>query len=461
MKNSIGTRTPKATSSFPKNFVWGTATSATQIEGSDAVDGKTPSIWDASRLKPGQVEDDHTPAIACDHYRRFKQDVRLLRELGLKHYRFSINWCRIMPHGGTTVNERGIDFYKRLCDELRNAGITPWATLYHWDLPQELEDAGGWPVRGTVEAFGHYANAIVKGLRGHVKNWMTINELHTFIQCGYRIGNHAPFRQEPDQVVWQAHHHVLLAHGLAVRAVREFGAKGSTVGFVHNPETPIPVDETPENVAAARAYYEHITGHYFGPMCRGAYAPAWLRQVGKNRPRIRKGDLEIISSPTDFIALNQYGGNIVRARKGRPGWEHLPYPKDFPRGGFSWLGDMPSCLYWGPRLTYELYKPAAIYITENGMHSDDAPNEEGEVQDLYRCQWLHEYLAALHRGIAEGIPTKGYFHWSFLDNFEWQHGYNKRLGLVHVDFKTLKRTPKMSALLYAKIAAANRVQHLP
>ncbi|MEI6491801.1 MAG: family 1 glycosylhydrolase [Verrucomicrobiota bacterium] len=446
---------------FPKDFVWGVASSALQVEGADRADGKSASIWDAVNLKPGQVEDGSSPAVSCDFYRRYKQDIRLMRELGFKHFRFSINWCRIMPRGGTTVNQRGLDFYKRLCDELHKAGITPWATLYHWDLPQELEDAGGWPVRSTVDAFEPYVTAAVKSLRGHIKNWMTINELHTFIQCGYRIGIHAPFRKEPDAVVWQAHHHVLLAHGLAVRAVREHGSKGSRVGFVHNPETPIPVDESPANVAAALAYYEHITGHYFGPMCRGAYAPAFLKQVGKDRPKIAPGDMELISTPTDFIGLNQYGGNIVRASKRRPGWEHLPYPTDFPRGGFSWLGDMPSCLYWGPRLTHELYKPAAIYITENGLHSGDEVNATGEVQDLYRCQWLHEYLTCLQRGVTEGIPTKGYFHWSLMDSFEWQHGYNKRLGLVHVDFQTLKRTPKMSAYVYAHIAAANRITHLP
>ena len=445
---------------FPSDFVWGVATSATQIEGSDQADGKTPSIWDASSLRPGQVENDQSPALACDHYVRYKADVQLMKFLGVKNYRFSINWCRIMPHGGSTPNQKGIDFYKRLCDELLKAGITPWATLYHWDLPQELEKAGGWPVRGTPDAFRHYADTIVKALSPQVKNWMTINELHTFIQCGYRIGNHAPFRQEPDQVVWQAHHHVLMAHGHGVQAVREWGGKDSRVGFVHNPETPIPVDESSANVAAARAYYEHITGHYFGPMCRGAYAESWLKQVGDQQPRIQPGDLELISSPTDFIGLNQYGGNIIRAIDKAPYWEHLPYPKDFPRGGFSWLGDMPSCLYWGPKLTHELYAPKAIYITENGLHSDDVPNESGEVQDLYRCQWLHEYLGALHRGIAEGVPTKGYFHWSFLDNFEWGHGYNKRLGLIHVDFQTLKRTPKMSALLYAKIMRQNRINHL-
>lgn len=445
---------------FPKGFVWGVAASATQIEGGANADGKSPSIWDAVALRPGQVEDGHTPAVACDHYRRFPADFRLLRDLGIKHYRFSINWCRVMRDGTATPNQAGIDFYKRLVDSMLENGITPWATLFHWDLPLALEKAGGWPARATADAFAHYVDTIVPALRGRVSRWMTINELHTFIQCGYNIGNHAPFRKEPMSTVWQAHHNVLLAHGHAVRAVREHGGRGATVGFVHNPETPVPVDESPENVTAARDYYEFITGNYLWPMYRGAYSPAWLKHVGKDRMKIARGDMDLISSPTDFIGLNQYGGNVVRAMSGRPGWEHIPYPKDFPRGGFYWLGDMPSVLYWGPRFTSELYGPKAIYITENGLHSDDAPDANGEVLDLYRCQWLHEYFAAMHRGCAEGVPLKGYFHWSLFDNYEWHHGYNKRLGLIHVDFSTQKRTPKLSAQIYSRMAAANRIQSL-
>jgi beta-glucosidase len=441
---------------FPRGFVWGAATSATQVEGAADVGGKSPSIWDRAGAQPGRIHAGQTPRVADDHYHRFRDDVRLMRDLGLRHYRFSINWCRIMPHGGRRVNQRGLDFYKRLCDALHDAGITPWATLYHWDLPVELEDQGGWPVRGTVEAFARYADAAVAGLRQHIQRWMTINELHTFIQCGYRLGVHAPFRREPDRVVWQAHHHVLLAHGCAVRAVREHGSKGSAVGFVHNPESPVPLDESPDHVAAARRYYESITGHYFWPLYRGRYAPAWLASVGADRPDIAPGDMDLISLPTDFLGLNQYGANIIRATPDG-GWEHLPYPRDFPRGGFDWLGDTPDVLYWGPRFTHELYQPGDIYITENGLHSDDAPIAGGEVNDLYRCQWLQKYLGALHRACREGVPVRGYFHWTLMDNFEWAYGYSKRMGLIHVDFDSLRRTPKLSARLYASIASSNRL----
>jgi beta-glucosidase len=441
---------------FPAGFAWGTATSATQVEGAASADGKSPSIWDHAGTVGGVIENGQTAAVACDHYHRVAEDVKLLGELGVKHYRFSINWCRIMPEGGRQVNTKGLDFYKRLADALRKNGITPWATLYHWDLPQALEVEGGWPVRRTVEAFARYADATVGGLRSHIRHWMTINETHTFIQCGYKLGVHAPFRREPDALVWQAHHHVLLAHGHAVRAVREYGGRGAKVGFVHNPETPIPLDESPEHIAAARACYREINGNYLVPLYEGHYDDAWLAKVGRNRPVAVAGDMELISRKTDFLGLNQYGGNIVRAG-GKAGWEQLAYPADYPKGGFDWLNVSPSVMYWGPRLTHELFRPGPMYITENGLSSRDEVNSHGEVVDVQRCQWLAQHLEPLRRACVERIPIKGYFHWSFLDNFEWAHGYDKRMGLVHVNFKTLKRTPKLSASVYRRIARTNRL----
>lgn len=444
---------------FPKDFAWGVATSAAQIEGAWDADGKTPSIWDFEAVtKGGRIERGETPFVACDHYHRFKDDIKLMKSLGVKHYRFSVSWPRVMPHGGDVMNPKGLDFYKRLCDALHAAGITPWATMFHWDLPQELEEKGGWPWRGVVEAFAKYSDALVKGLAGHVSNWMTINELHTFIQCGYRLGVHAPFRKETEANIWAAHHNVLLAHGAGVRSVRAFGGRGARVGFVHNPEASVPLDESPENVKAAKDYYEHVTGNYLYPLYKGYYADWWLKKVGKDRPKLHKGDMELISQPCEFLGLNQYGGWVIRkAPKARTtsaakgGWEHLLYTPDFPRGGFDWLGNTPDVLYWCTRFTQELYGVGEMYITENGLHTPDGPDATGEIKDLSRCQWLMTYLRSLHRAVQEGVPVKGYFHWSFMDNFEWAHGYDKRLGLVHVDFATLKRTPKLSASVYRTI----------
>lgn len=446
---------PSAASRFPRKFVWGVATAAPQIEGAAALDGKGESIWDRFSLKPGAVAGGDTPAVACDHYHRYAQDFALMRELGLAHHRFSIAWPRIFPAGRGSLNQRGIDFYQRLVDSMLAHGITPWATCYHWDLPQALEDEGGWRVRATVDAFATYADTVVRALGDRVKHWITVNEIPCFIGLGYGTGEHAPGARETPAVVAQAYHHALLAHGHAVRAVREFGGSGARVGLTHNPQIGIPVTETPPAIAAAERWTARQNGHLLTPVFRGRYPADYLRACGANRPTVRRGDLELIGQPTDFLGLNIYTGVFIRAdRRGQP--ETLPMPSSYPRADLPWLHHAPQSIYWAIRHLGRLYHPAEFVITENGAGYEDRPDASGEILDLHRREYLRNYLLAVQRATAERLSVRGYFAWSFIDNFEWTYGYAKRFGLVYNDYATQRRTPKLSARWYAAVARENR-----
>jgi len=441
---------------FPKKFVWGVAMAAPQIEGASFTDGKGPSIWDTFARIPGKIRNGDQLDVACDHYHRYREDFALMAKLGVKNYRLSIAWPRIFPQGREVVNQAGIDYYHNLIDALLDRGITPWVTMFHWDLPQALEDQGGWRVRKTVDAFAAYADLIVKAYGDRVKNWITLNEIFCFAQLGYGQGQKAPGAREDEATLNQIHHHALLAHGQGVRAVREHGRRGSIVGLSDVSTISVPVIETPRDIAAAQKAFVADNIRILDPIYRGRYASSYLRAAGANAPKCQRRDFDLISLPTDFIGLNIYTGHFVRASKhGRP--ERLPLPAGYPRSDCTWLNFMPQALYWGPRNVAEIYGVKAVYITENGAGYDDAPPVNGEVLDLHRREYVRHCLLELHRAIADGAPVKGYFLWSFLDNFEWEDGYARRFGTVYTDFATQERTPKLSAQWYSRVMAENRI----
>lgn len=458
---------------FPPDFTWGVATAAAQIEGAAVAAGKGPTIWDHFASQSGATKDGGTPAVACDHYARHAADFPLMRELGVKHHRFSIAWARLYPRGDGPPNPAGFDFYNRLVDAMLAQGITPWATLFHWDLPQALEERGGWRSREVPLAFAIYADAAVKALGDRVKNWFTLNEIPAFIGHGYKLGLHAPGAKEPPRVVNQAYHHALVCHGLAVRAVREHGGPGARVGLVHNPEITVPFIETPADIAAARGVFSQTNEHLLAPIATGAYPADYLARCGADAPRFTPEDMALIGQPVDFLGLNVYRGHFVRAGAGGEP-ELLPLPAGFPRAEATWLHHVPQAMYWALRFCRDLYDVPQFYIAENGAGYFDAPDmpaeraaihgwperpveKSGEVIDLHRCQYLRSYLQSLHRAIEDGLPVAGYFLWSFMDNFEWADGYVSRFGLVYVDYATQERRPKLSAHWYREVMRLNRV----
>lgn len=438
---------------FPKNFLWGVAAAAPQIEGAAFSDGKGPSVWDTFCRVPGAVKNGDTLDVACDHYRLYDSDFKLLRSLGIRHYRLSLAWPRILPQGRGAVNQAGIDFYHRLFDSMDKHGITPWVTMFHWDLPQALEDAGGWRARGVVDAFAEYADTIVQAYGGRVKNWFTLNEILCFTELGYGNGQKAPGRREGAGAVNQTYHHALLCHGQGVRAVREHGGRGARVGLVDNPTVPVPLNLEPADIAAAKKAFVEANIRVLDPLFRGRYAESYLRGAGKDAPKTEKGDFKLISQPTDFIGLNIYTGHFVRAGKGgKP--ERLAFPPGYPRTDCHWLYLVPQTLYWGPKFVTELYRPKAIYITEQGAGYDE-PATEGEFPDLHRRECVRNYLTQLRAAMDDGVPAKGYFLWSMMDNYEWEDGYDRRFGIVTNNFKTQQRTPKLSARWYSRVIRHN------
>ena len=436
---------------FPSDFVWGVAAASAQIEGAAFTNGKGLSIWDTFCRVPGKVALGDTLDVACDHFHRFEQDADLMKSLGWKNYRLSVAWPRVYPAGRGAVNQAGLDFYSRLIDAFLQRGITPWVTLFHWDLPQALEDEGGWLKRETVEAFGDYADTITRYLGDRVKNWFTLNEMPCFIGLGYEQGIHAPGHKLPKKVVNQGYHHALLAHGRAVESVRRH-VPGGRVGLVHNPVTPIPVIETGEHIEAARGQYERFNGPLMAPIFQGAY-PAWFMD-SPDAPQVSEGDLQSIAQKGDFLGLNLYAGHFVRAQAPL---ESVPFPVQFPQGDLPWIKVTPQTLYWQIRLAHEVFGADSFYITENGAAFADEVTADGEVLDLERREFLRNYLIGLHRASEEGFDVRGFFAWSVMDNFEWAEGYAKRFGLVHVDFQTQKRTPKLSAQWFSAVCRENRL----
>lgn len=454
------------TYAFPDSFCWGAATSAYQIEGAIATDGRKPSVWDTVAETPGRVLNGDTGAIACDHYHRFREDIALMAELGIRHYRFSIAWPRVIPDGRGAVNEAGVDFYRRLVDCLGESGITPYATLFHWDSPQALEDRyGSWRSRQMAHDFAEYAAAVVARLGDRISYWITMNEISCFTHLGYGVGQippHAPGTLVATQKeVWQTSHHALLGHGLACQAIRAASPGPCTVALVDNYAVTVPLVETPEHIAAAQTAFHTAwaNGGIIFPALTGAYSPILLEKLGADAPDIQNGDLQIIRQPLDGLGLNVYSGSYVRAADNAEGFEILPFPASYPRLHMPWLWLVPDCLYWGVRHVSEVLgqDQLPIWVTENGCAVQDMLTERGEVLDCDRILYLRQHLQAAHRAVSEGYPLRGYFAWSLLDNFEWAWGYDRRFGLTYVDFQTQQRIPKASARWYAECIRQNRV----
>lgn len=441
---------------FPQGFLWGSATASYQVEGAVKEDGRGPSIWDTFSHTPGKTAHGDTGDVADDFYHRFRDDIGLMQSLGIKAFRFSVAWPRIFPGGTGQPNAKGVDFYSRLVDALLQAGIQPFATLYHWDLPQAMEDKGGWQNRDTAKAFGDYAGYIAGKLAPRVSHFMTTNELHTFVELGYRDGTHAPGLKLNAKGVAQVNHFAVLGHGMAVRAIRA-AAPQAGVGLAENPSACVPAFSAPEHVDAARKAFREENASYLTVIQEGRYTDQYLKRLGPDAPTFTPEDLSIIGSKLDFVGLNVYTPTYVRADAGKTGYAVLPTPASYPHMFSSWLTVGPEALYWVPRFATELWHTPALYITENGASSTDTVAPDGHVYDTDRTMYLRNYLTQLQRSIAEGVPVKGYFLWSLLDNYEWADGYEKRFGITYVDFATQKRTPKLSAEFFKQTIATNAV----
>lgn len=425
--------------SFSSDFLWGASSAAVQIEGAWKEDGKCPNIWDVAGNHVKNGEDCHT---ACDHYHRWREDVALMKKLGLKSYRFSVSWPRVISQRGK-VNEKGIRFYQDLVHELRNAGIEPLCTLYHWDLPLWVQQIGGWKNPQIVELFAEYVEAVVDALSNEVIYWITINEPQCFIMNGYINGVHAPFRHD-FLVMRKLVRNTLMAHGTAVKLIRERAKRPPKIGVAMAASCYIPQDETPEQIEKARRFsFEHASG-----MMQNAIwsDPIFLgRASAIMRHKLSKTDLELIRQPLDFVGVNVY--------------QPLFHDKDFPpppaasRTMMGWVVDG-RCLYWTIRFYHERYH-VPVMVTENGMASPDKVSPDGAVHDPERKKFLQEFLSNVKRALGENIPVLGYQHWALMDNFEWSEGYAPRFGLIYVDYMTQKRTIKDSGVFYAEIIREN------
>jgi beta-glucosidase len=447
--------------SFQKNFLWGAATAAYQVEGAAAENGKGPSIWDTFSHIPGKIYQNENGDIACDHFHRFREDIRLMKQIGIKAYRFSISWSRILPEGTGKINESGLRFYEELIDALNDNGIIPCVTLFHWDYPAALQLRGGWLNPSSPLWFRDYVKIIAQRLAGKVKYYFTLNEPQCFIGLGYGTGDHAPgWRLSPPELL-TAIHHVLLAHGLAVSALREYGGDGLKIGLAQCGRIYVPASDSPEDILAAkRATLEAadlpqdlVSGvaMWSDPIFKGEY-PAVLWQKYRNRmPQIGPDDMKIISKPIDFYAQNIYTASIVRTDEN--GYRIVPYPPGNAKNSMGWPV-VPSSIYWASKFLYDAYhKP--IIISENGFCALDAVSFDGKIHDTERINYMHRHLLQLRRAAEEGVDISAYFHWSLLDNFEWNHGYNERFGLIYVDYETQNRIFKDSAFWYRDVISQN------
>jgi beta-glucosidase len=445
---------PSGIRQLPPGFVWGCATAAYQIEGGAHEGGRGESIWDVFSHTPGKTYNGDTGDVADDSYRLYKEDVKLLKNLGVSAYRMSIAWPRIFPNGTGQPNQAGLDYYKRVLDELLANGITPYVTLFHWDLPAAL--AGGWQSRATALAFADYAGYVARQLSDRVHHFMTTNEFACFTDLSYQVGQFAPGLKLPAAEVNQVRHHGILAHGLGVQAIRA-NAPGSQVGLAENARVFVPVIEDRANIEAARRATREENAPFLTALLEGAYPESYLQREGANAPHVEPGDMKAIGSPLDFVGLNVYTPTYVRADGSQRGYAIEPYPASYPKMASPWLYIGPECIYWAVRNVCEIWNPRAVYITENGCSSTDVVTASGRIEDTDRVMYLRNHLANLQRAAAEGFPVKGYFLWSLMDNFEWADGYSKRFGIHYVDYKTLKRTPKLSAEWYRQVISKNTV----
>jgi beta-glucosidase len=449
---------------FPSGFQWGVATSAYQIEG--AADTRGPSVWDTFSQTPGRVRQGATGAIACDHVNQFRDDIELMATLGVRHYRFSLSWPRLLPTGRGSLNTAGLAFYDQLVDTLLEYGITPHATLFHWDSPQALETQyGSWRSREMAQDLADYATVVVKALGDRITHWMTLNEIWCFTHNGYGVGivpEMAPGTVvNTAKEVWQTSHHALLAHGLACQAIRAASPQPCQVALVDNYLATVPLRETPEDIAAAQTAFHTVgtNGGIIFPALTGAYSPLLLEQLQDKAPDIQPGDLATIHQPLDSLGFNVYSGVYVRAAETPQGYEVLPFPKGYPRLHMPWLYLVPDSLYWGVRHVSEtLNRPdLKVIISENGCAAEDELTPQGEVLDLDRIEYLRQYLRSAHRAVSEGYPLIGYFLWSLMDNFEWAYGYDRRFGITYIDYPSQGRIPKASFDWYARCVEENRI----
>jgi len=440
---------------FPEGFLWGSATASYQVEGAVNEDGRGPSIWDTFSHTAGKTFHGETGDVADDHYHLYPEDIQIMKDLGVKTYRFSIAWSRIFPTGTGTPNPKGFDFYDRMLEKLLAAGIEPYCTLYHWDLPQPLQDKGGWENRDTAQAFADYCGFAAKHLSDRVTKFMTMNEIRTFVELGYSTGTHAPgLKLSPGRVA-QLNHYAVLGHGLAVRAIRAAARSGAKVGLADNTLATCPVIETPEHVdAAARAMREE-NAMFLSVIMEGRYTDLYLKRLGADAPKFTPEEMKAIGSHLDFVGLNVYNPAWVKAANNEKGYEMVTRPASYPHMYSDWLDIGPEGLYWVPKLVSQLWNVKELYITENGASSTDVLTPQGEILDTDRVMFLRNYLTQLHRAVSEGVPVKGYFLWSLLDNYEWADGYSKRFGIHYVDFATQKRTPKLSAGFYKQVIKRN------
>jgi beta-glucosidase len=439
---------------FPPGFLWGTATSAYQIEGATTEDGRGPSIWDTfSHIKNRTYTGDNGDN-ASDHFHRYREDVAIMRDLGIQAYEFSVSWPRVFPTGTGQPNPIGLDFYHRLVDLLHEGGIEPFCTLYHWDLPQPLSDKGGWQNPDTAKALAAYSGYVARHLGDRVHNFITMSEITTFVDEGYRNGTDAPGLRLSPAEFNQVTHIALLGHGLSVQAIRA-NAPGAKVGIADNAVSTCPVIETPENIAAARIAYREENARVLAPIHEGRYTDHFLKNQGANAPKFTAEEMAIIHSPLDFTGLNIYEPTWVRAIDDAPGYEVLDMPRSYPHLAALWLQLGPEGMYWSPKFAHSWWDIQSIYITENGAASYDVPTPKGEVLDTDRIFFLRSYLAQLQRATAEGVPVKGYFLWSLIDNYEWADGYAMRFGITYIDYATQKRTVKLSGEFYKDVIARN------
>lgn len=444
---------------FPSNFAWGAATASYQVEGAATDDGKGPSIWDMASRWNEKIAYGSTGNVACDHYHRYREDARIMRDIGLKAYRMSVSWPRVMPAGTGKVNPKGLSFYDRLVDRLIENGVSPWITLYHWDLPYSLHIRGGWLNPDISDWFADYTRVIVDRLSDRIKHWITLNEPQCFVGLGYRTGEQSPFFKLDDSEVMLAWHNSLLAHGKAVQAIRASSRLKSIVGCAPTGMIAVPQTNSRKDITAARramftpetkALWNHAW--WCDPMVLGRYPANAAKILGIHMPRIGPRDMKTIAQPLDFLGVNIYSGETYKA--GPNGTPLRVGPQDgHPLTAMEWVVE-PEALYWGPKFFHERYN-LPVAITENGIACLDWVSLDGAVHDPQRIDFTRKHLLALRRAVRNGVKCVGYFHWTLMDNFEWVLGYKRRFGLVHVDFKTMKRTPKDSAAWYRGVIASN------
>jgi len=454
------TRSDRKGGPFGKDFLWGAATAAYQVEGAAGEDGRGLSIWDVFSRKKGAIFENNSADVACDHYHRYKEDIALLKALGVRSYRFSVSWPRVLPNGVGAPNEKGLDFYKRLLDELEASGIAPFATIFHWDYPEALYRKGGWLNADAPDWFAEYTTLLADRFSDRIKVWATLNEPQCFLGLGHLDGVHAPGDRLGFSGYLTAAHNAMRAHGRSVQALRARtrDPKGTKIGYVLAAQISQPVSERPEDVEAARTAIFAVGRHQWNnawfadPILLGKYPEDGVAAAGKDMPRFNPADLDQMKQPLDFLGLNIYKADTYRrGPDGKP--QQVPVPPGYPRAGSDWQWITPGCMYWGPRFFYDRYR-LPVSITENGLATREQLFLDGKVHDPQRIDFMHRYLAELARAIKDGVPVTGYYAWSLLDNFEWADGYKQRFGLVYVDYPTQKRVPKDSFDWYRKMIAS-------